>query len=327
MKIFIPFKIKDIGGTSTFASIFSNGLKKRNIEVTFDFCNDFDVLFIIADCPLKYVFYAKWKKKKIIQRLDGVYNFAANGWAYPLLNAKIKIIYNWLSDSVVYQSKFSKFSCKTILGKTRAKETVIIYNGVDTEKIKPRENILPSDKIRLLTFAKFRRIDQIKPLIESVKLLDQKKFSFDIYGSYDEKLKSILKNLPEHIKFRGKKNHEDLLKTISQYDIFLFSDQSACPNSVLEAMAAGLAIVAFDRGSINELVKLGYNKEVIILEKHNAFKNSYPFKNTDYLKFSEKIAVISSGRRQYKNNARLNSEKKFEIKEMTENYINLMIKK
>lgn len=324
MRVSLPFKIKNIGGTATFAQNFSNAARKQGMRVSNKFSSDFDVLFIITDCSLWYPLIAKLLKKKIVQRLDGVYHPAtpAGKW-YPLYNLKMQIIHNFLADVVIYQSEFSKLSCETFLGKTGALQTAIIYNGVDTDKIPKKTIPRPGDPfpIRLITYAKFRRHDQIEPIIESVKLLDPKRFTLDIYGSYTDNLASLFKNLPENILFQGKKSNEDLLKTLCRYDIFLFSDQSACPNSVLEALAAGLPVVAFDRGSIPELIKPGYNGEVIPLKKdYLSFSHSYPFEKTDINTFAQSIITISGKISYYSKNSMIGRHEHFSLSRMMKEY-------
>lgn len=323
MKIFLPFRIKDIGGTATFARKFSDAAKKSGIEISNAFSFDFDTLFIIADCSLWHPIIAKLRGKQIVQRLDGVYHPAtpAGKW-YPLYNAKMQIIHNFLADTVIYQSEFSRLSCETFLGTTKATKVAIIYNGVDMENI-PSKTIPHSESapIKLLTFAKFRRQDQIKPIIESVKLLDPKKFTLDIYGSYTENLKSVFENLPTNIRFQGKKSNEELLQILHQYDIFLFSDQSACPNSILEAMAAGLPVVAFNRGSIPELIKPEYNGEIVnIKEKSDQFTENYPFETNQYQEYSLKIQETSKNVGVYSKNASATIHDRFNIDQMMQKY-------
>lgn len=324
MKIFIPFSKKDIGGTSTFVGKFSEQLIKHGIKITFHFEKDFDVLFVVTDCSLFLPLYAKIKGKKIIQRLDGVYHPATpTGKWYWLYNLKMKAIHNLFADTVIYQSEFSKISCEKFLGRTRAKNISIIYNGVDIERIQPRDkNSTLHSPIKLLTFAKFRRRDQIEPIIESVKLLDPQKFTLDIYGSYTDNLEHLFKNFPSHIHFLGKRDNESLLKILNQYDIFLFSDQSACPNSVLEAMAAGLPVVAFNRGSINEIIKNDYNGHHTKTIHHDPFKNSYPFNTEKYKEFSETIKKTSKAFNKLKEQARHDIKERFDINKITQEYIN-----
>lgn len=323
MKIFIPFEIKDIGGTATFAQKFSDTARSNSVEVSNKFSLSFDTLFIVADCSLWYPIIAKVFKKRIVQRLDGVYHPAtpAGKW-YPLYNLKMQIIHNFLADVVIYQSEFSKVSCETFLGRTRAEKTTIIYNGVDTEKIPSRITTQPEDPtIKLLTFAKFRRRDQIEPIIESVKLLDPKKYVLHIFGSYTENLETLFSNLPPSIIFHGKKSNEELLQILHQYDLFLFSDQSACPNSVLEAMAAGLPVVAFDRGSINEIIKNDYNGYSISLPNTNPFQNPYPFNKSSYEQFSDAIQKSQRKIDSLREQSVRDIKEQFDLRAMTHAYL------
>lgn len=323
MNIFLPFEIKDIGGTVTFAQKFSDAARNNGIEVSNKFSLNFNTLFIIADCSLWYPIMAKFLGKQVVQRLDGVYHPAtpAGKW-YPLYNLKMQIIHNFLADTVIYQSEFSKHSCETFLGRTRAEKTTIIYNGVDTESI-PTKQIPSLDKttVELLTFAKFRRRDQIEPIIESVKLLDSQKFTLHIFGSYTENLEALFKNLPPNVIFHGKKSNEELLQILHQYDIFLFSDQSACPNSVLEAMAAGLPVVAFDRGSISELVKSGYNGEIVpVRTGTHQFEETYPFEAKNIHMAFRAIENVRVHLSLFSNNAITHTHEHFSLSKMIKAY-------
>lgn len=325
MKIFVPFTIKDIGGTATFVEKFSRKIIESGSVVTHAFSRDFDILFIVADCPIRYPILAKLLGKKVVQRLDGIYHRATPaGRLYPLYNLKMQIIHNWLADTVIYQSEFSKLSCEKFLGKTRAKRTTIIYNGVEIPTPKHRDRSRnDSDQIRLVTFAKFRRRDQIEPLIESVKLLDPQKYVFDIYGSYTDNLTTTFSRLSSspNIRFLGKLPNSELLERISEHDIFLFSDQSACPNSVLEALAANLPVIAFDRGSISELIESGYNGQIVDIKKNSdPFMDTYPFEESQYSLFSEAIRKTSENLDTFiRNGSRV--QQRFHLSEMIGKYL------
>ena len=326
MKILLPFKIKDIGGTATFAIKFRDSLSAKG-HVVFDrFRRDFDVLFIIADCPLWLPIYAKLAGKKVVQRLDGVYHRATPaGSLYPLYNLKMWCIHRFLADTIIYQSQFSQRSCTLFLGKTRAKYTAIIYNGVDIDNMLARNPFTAGQPVKLITFAKFRRRDQIEPILESVKLLDPKSFTLDIYGSYTENLRPLFQDLPPQIRFMGKRENGAVLKLLSDYDIFLFSDQSACPNSVLEAMAAGLPTVAFERGSIPELIESGYNGKIVPVRKgSDPFTDDYPFTEACFRDYAKEILSISMNVDIYSSNARSRAESLFKIDHMINYYLDII---
>ena len=323
MNILLPFKVRDIGGTATFAVKFREELERNGHSVTDNFCNDFDTLFIIADCPIWLPIITKIRGKRIAQRLDGVYHRATPaGRLYPLYNFKMMIIHRFLADIVIYQSEFSQRSCQRFLGKTNAQKTAIIYNGVDVDRIELRKPETARKMTRLLTFMKFRRRDQIEPLLESVKLLDPEKFSFDIYGSYTDNLEPLFHKLPANVHFHGKVDNKDMLGKLCQYDIFLFSDQSACPNSVLEALAAGLPVVAFDRGSIPELIESGYNgKTVQTQEGTDPFFESYPFTKNQYTAFAEAIVSATDSLPSLSKNSRERIRERYSLSEMTRSYV------
>lgn len=325
MKVLLPFVVKDIGGTATFATKFSAALRDSGIRLVNQFCLDFDTLFIMVDCPLWMAVVAKVLRKRIVQRLDGVYHPATPyGRWYWLYNLKMRMIHNYLADYVIYQSRFSQLSCETFLGK-RSKNYTIVYNGVDTDSIRP---VIHGNKghIRLVTFAKFRRRDQIEPLLSAVKLLDSNDYSLDIYGAYTPNLAPLFSSLPSHIAFKGKVSNKELLTRLGAYDLFLFSDQSACPNSVIEALAAGLPVVAYARGSIEELVKSGYNGAIVPLGVHDPFRESYPFAPPDYEAFAHKILDVVPHLKEYQSHARRSAEATYRLSVMVDHYIAILRK-
>lgn len=321
MKIFIPYQSSPIGGASSFVSEFSEKLIENGHIVVSNYKDDYDILLVISDCPLRFVFEAKFRRKKIVQRLNGVYHRASSvGVWYPLFNLKMKIIYRWFADYIIFQSNFSKNSCEIFLGKL-IRPWSIIYNGARVvDKISKSKNA----KIKLLTFAKFRRKDQILPIVKAVNLLSPDNYRLDIYGS-------ITKNIADevspadfpNITFKGEKKHSELVKIINQYDIFLFSDQSACPNSVLEALMSGLPVVAFDRGGLCELIKNKNSGEIVPISNHNPYSNSYPFLARDYRAFSEVIADVADKLADYKRRARQCALESFGLNTMTRKYLSI----
>lgn len=331
MKVFLPFTVRDIGGTATFVKKFTKSIENSGIVVSYSFSFDFDVLFIVGDCPLSQylqsLFVAKVFRKKIIQRLDGIYTPSSSvGKLYWLYNFKIKIIHDYFADFVVYQSRYSKEVWETICHKKKTNWT-IIYNGVDTKKIPARSLSSTGQLTKLITFAQFRRRDQIEPIVESVKRLDPKAFSLDIYGSYTENLRPLFESLPDNIRFMGKRQNEAMLKLLSTYDIFLFSDQSACPNSVLEAMAAGLPTVAFERGSIPELVESGYNGKIVAIREHSdPFADSYPFTERQYTMFADAVTAATNDIPMLSANSRERAQARYDLPAMIRSYEALLTK-
>ena len=326
MNIFIPFNSEGVGGPTTFVDRFTKKLKEHNFGVSRKFSRDFDVIFVVVSCPLVYLLYAKWKKKKIIQRLDGVYHKAtpAKG-LYFFYNIKMRIIHNYFADVVVYQSEFSRMSCRKFLGGPR-KDWVIIQNGIDVgdAPIMEKNN---KDVIKLVTYAMFRRRDQIEPIIKAVEKLDKNFFFLDIYGLCTDNVKKIILESEEagNIRYCGEYSNGDLQSIISNYDIFLFSDQSACPNSVIEAMAAGIPVVAYNRGSVLEMVESGFNGEIVeVKDGSDPFVDAYPFREQEYSEYADRVRRVTSDINRYSRSAYAVVKEKFDIKEIMQKYENIL---
>jgi glycosyltransferase involved in cell wall biosynthesis len=329
MKIFMPFKIKDTGGTSTFAKKFKKGLEEKGHEVFFEFRKDYDILFVIIQCNPLYLFHAKLKKKRIIQRLDGVYYWSVAKWRYPLLNLAPKIIHKFFSDFTVYQSQYSKYCADKFLGKRKDEKYTIIYNGVDIDLFSPvgekienlRDN--PDQKI-FITVSKFRRKDQIIPIIEALKVYKNitSNFKLLIIGDFSREVTDIPEKFRQftYLKFLGKIKNEYLPKYERMADVFLFTHLNPpCPNNIIEAMACGLPICGVTDGAMKEITTSGKNS-LLIESDGDAF---WKRRNYNCEKFAKNLDTIVKNKNFYSENSRRISEENFSLNEMVNNYLKL----
>lgn len=330
MKIFIPYKVRDTGGSSAFAKKFKKGLQENGHEVFFDFQKDYDVLFVIVQCSPLYLLHAKIHKKKIIHRLDGVYYWSVARWRYPLLNLAPKLIHKFFSDFTVYQSKYSKYCAEKFLGKRKDKKYTTIYNGVDTklfspegEKINFKDN--PDQKL-FITVSKFRREDQIMPIIKALKVYAKEydnNFKLLVIGDFsNKKVASIPPRFKgfTQIKFLGKIKNEDLPKFERSADVFLFSHLNPpCPNIIIEAMACGLPICGVSDGAMKEITIPGENS-LLAESKGDAFWKEREY---DYEKFAENMDIIIKNKDFYSKNSRKIVKKRFLLDDMVNNYLRL----
>ena len=322
MKIFIPYQLFPVGGPITFLTALTTALKKRGHAVTHTFTPNFDCLFIIDACSLIYPLYARARGKKIIQRLDGVY-YPALPWphsqTYRLKDLHKRIIHNYFADHVVYQSEFSRQACNTMLGQPHSASSVI-RNGVATPALArpPHDNYL----IRLVTHASFRDPEQIAPLRDALLQLPPN-FTLTIIGPHTPRLHELIRQLKTNprIYYQDAVKHQDISHSLQQHDIYVFSQLSACPNSVLEALAAGLPVVAYARGGLPELVEPGRSGELVPLRPHNPFYDRYEFKQTDAQAFSSAIQKVAQTLSAYSTTARASAESKFSLANMVASYL------
>lgn len=283
MKIFLPFTIRDIGGTATFAEKFKCGMEDRGHEVFFEYRRDYDVLFLIVQAPFKFLIEAKRRRKPIIQRLDGTYYWSVAGWKYPLYNLKASIIRHLFSNFTIYQSTYSKYCAQKFLGKKRLEQSSIIYNGVDIDIFSPsgakksfRDN--PEQKI-FFTASAFRREDQIIPIFNALKIYKKKygnNFKFLIAGTFSGKARRIPETYASYGNaiFLGKIGNSQLPEYERAADVFLFTHLNPpCPNNILEAMACGLPICGVADGAMVELVRERKNALLIPTSGDAFWKN------------------------------------------------------
>ncbi len=80
--------------------------------------------------------------------------------------------------------------------------------------------------------------------------------------------------IEDKVIFMGEQKHiNDILK---RADLFIFTSRSeSLPNSLVEAMANKLPIVAYNVGGISEIIENGFNGYLIDFGKQNEFINNY----------------------------------------------------
>ncbi len=330
MKIFLPFTIKGIGGTATFALKFKSGMEQQGHEVFFDYREDYDVLFLIVQCPLAYLWDAKKKGKKIIQRLDGTYYWSVSGWKYTLYNLKAKIIRHFFTDFTIYQSEYSKYCAEKFLGKKHSDPSSLIYNGVDLELFSSKGDTInirdnPQQKI-FFTASAFRRKDQIIPILQAMERYRTKysdDFKLLVAGTFSPAVSHIPAQWShfKNIHFLGKINNEDLPRYERSSDVFLFTHLNPpCPNNVIEAMACGLPICGVADGAMNELVRTGVNGELIPVSGDAFWKQRI----YDSDAFTDNLKHIVDHQKEYSQQSRKDALDRFSIHHMIGKYAEIL---
>lgn len=143
----------------------------------------------------------------------------------------------------------------------------LIPYGIDLKKIiKPTQR--NSSKVKVLHAGRLTPKKGVKDLIKVISELPEPVLSnikFDIIGDgeeYTECQKFIKsKDLNETIKMHGAQSHEIVLKFMSHADIFILNsrtsrtgDKEGFPNSIIEAMASGCAVLSTLHAGIPEAI-------------------------------------------------------------------------
>lgn len=326
MTILISRGAHRTGGPAAFIDRLTQELSARGHTFTDNFFAPFDVLLATADCSPCLALLARLRGKRVVQRLDGVYHPALGGWTryfYALRNLRLRLIRNVLADHVIYQSRFAQRICARMLGPSLTPRS-IIYNAVDLTTHPPivgpqRQRARRS--IQLAIAAHFRRRDQLEPILHALTYLTIP-YALHIFGSYSSSMRPLMIRALQFppVRYHGALRHAALARELTNYDIFLFSDLSACPNVVLEALAAGLPIVAYARGSLPELIEPGITGELVTLPPHDPLRTGYPFTQKSFRSFAQSIASVAAALPAFSAAARARAEHWYDIRRTASQY-------
>lgn len=255
---------------ASFREKFEAGLKKRGIEVTHNPDDESDAILLIGGTRnLLPLWRAKRRGVRIVQRLDGI------NWVHRKRNTGIKhflraeygnfmlsFIRRWIATKILYQSEFSRKWWEKWYGPTRVLSTVI-HNGVDLESYSPLgPQQRPTERFRLLVVEGSlgggydMGLDNAIRLVETLEVNHGFPMELMVVGQImDEHRRRVEARSGVNILWAGSVPREQI-PAIDRSAHLLFSADinAACPNSVIEALACGLPVAAFDTGALNELV-------------------------------------------------------------------------
>ncbi len=184
-------------------------------------------------------------------------------WLYWLLKPVIRSI--WRSaDQVIACS----YGLKQLAMQTDNKLPItVLPDGLELDRFVHTNRPLNSSCIRILTVGRLIPRKGFQYLIRAVpKIIQSDKYPFKIEiigdGPYQVELKKLVHQLRigVYIQFSGSVDYEELPRKYHRSDIFtLCSSAEGMPLVVLEAMGAGLPIVASRVQGIEDLVTYGEN--------------------------------------------------------------------
>ncbi len=152
----------------------------------------------------------------------------------------------------------------------KKKEIGLVYNGVDIDVFKPGKR---DNGFVVVSTSRLLERKGLDYLIKAFGKFSKKKNDVELRlygdGSQREELEDLVQELgiEKKVKFFGETKREDMAKYISKGHVFaLPSKNEGMSNSLLEAMASGLAVIATDVGGTKELVD---EKNGFVVEKES----------------------------------------------------------
>ena len=344
-------KLSGVGGMVSFQDKLSAGLISRGYEICYDL-NDpsCDAILVIGGTRHLHKLYAARKRKtRIIQRLDGM------NWIHRVKSSTRKgfdlrhylrseygnIILNLVrsnfADFIVYQSQFSRSWWENDRGNTPVQSTVI-YNGVNLETFSPKgKSTTPIDHFRILMVegslmggyetglaVGYQLAVKLARHYENnrtrkVELVIAGRVSENIRKQWKNQITSGINSENIRLSWQGVVAHENIPAIDRSAHVLYSSDvNAACPNSVIEALACGLPVLAFDTGALPELVRDGSGQ--VVPYGGNVWQLDPPDVNSLVLGAVD----ILENQPSYRSAARQRAENVFDLEKMVDNYIDVL---
>ncbi len=256
---------------ASFRLKFEAGLRARGVDVTYDLSAKADAVLVIAGTRhLLPLWQARRRGGRIAQRLDGinwVHRRRRTGLKHFLRaeygNFVLSFIRANIAEKIIYQSDFSRRWWEDWYGQPRV-PSVTIHNGVDLNVYSPvgRDTIPPYPPYRLLLVEASlgggydMGLDNAIALAEALQEQHGLPMELVVVGKItDEHRARVNARSRVNIDWVGSLPRERIPEIDRSAHLFFSADlNAACPNAVIEALACGLPVVAFDTGALNELV-------------------------------------------------------------------------
>ncbi len=244
----------------------------------------------LADFSLQVKAQGKFARLKGLRQIikdekpDIVYTWG-NGESVVILLFKLFHRFKFINGSVRHGIRASKFShyfrtlvlhlsqyvvanSKAGLKANNLRSGKVLYNGVDKKFLEPLANRAqirkelsgtPDSIPLLISLANLVPYKDYFSILKALKQLKEEKYSFRYLILGEGPMRSQIEdkineyNLQENIRITG--NVENVSEYLKISDIFIHSSKGeGCSNAILEAMAAGLPIIASDTGGTREII-------------------------------------------------------------------------
>jgi glycosyltransferase involved in cell wall biosynthesis len=273
-RICIVPEVKAVGGMASFRRKFEAGLATRGIGVTHDARTDADAILVIAGTRNLLPLWQKRLGARIVQRLDGInwiHRERNTGLRHYLRaeygNFILRLIRSRIATHILYQSEFSHHWWEDWYGAPKASFSVV-HNAVDLQEYKPAKyatspGTANRDRCRLLIVEGSlgggydMGLDNAVRLSETLANTHGFPMELVVVGKIgDEHRARVEAGAHVPMIWAGVLPPNEVIREMQRAHLLFSGDlHPACPNSVIEALACGLPVVAFDTGAVKELVR------------------------------------------------------------------------
>jgi glycosyltransferase involved in cell wall biosynthesis len=341
------------GGTEKQALILSKLLTEQNNNVTliiwsnqidpenmgFIKSNSLNLILLEGNCLKKFIQYNRILKEK---KFEFVLSYLTlpnviSGLSRLFVSNLIRIggirnerlpyhkfvferwIHNYFNDCTVFNNYSAR---EKFIGRGfRADKIYVIQNAISTLKLNGSAKRDSSD-IRIVTVSRFVKQKDFRTALYSFSELvnnnTDKRFSYYLigYGKGEKKIRAITSALKLQDRIKLLINPAGIKDILRDCDIYLSTSLfEGLSNSIMEAMAAGLPVIATDVGDNSYLVKDGFN--------------GYLTPCKDVTMIADKLSVLARSenlRIDFGKRSRTLIESKFSQENLLNEYLNLFSK-
>jgi glycosyltransferase involved in cell wall biosynthesis len=228
----------------------------------------------------------------------------------------------WIHNNLNNATVFNNYSAKDKFIKRgfKSKKIFVIQNAVIPDHINGKADLKRSD-VKIITISRFVKQKDFRTALYSFnELINRNKdkaitYCLVGYGPMEQEIRSLLVDLKMGDRIKLFINPSNISSILTDCDIYLSTSLfEGLSNSIMEAMVAGLPIVATDVGDNKFLVKDGFNGFLLPCKDVNGIV--------------EKLELLSGSddlRSNFGNNSRILIKNKFSEEKLLENYLNLFL--
>ncbi|MCJ7514085.1 MAG: glycosyltransferase family 4 protein [Anaerolineales bacterium] len=319
-----------IAGPATFQRRLAEGLAARGIDQCYDL-RDTPYAAVLVSGGTRHLGGLHRVRRQgipIVQRLDGmnwIHRRRRTG-ARHFLRAEINnLLLRWLrshlADGVIYQSQFVRRWWDETYGAVQV-PSAVVHNGVSLEAFRPGEPQTESPGSRLLVVEASLAGGYETGLEHAISLLNAlgaigRPVELIVAGQVSGKVRQASDSgSPRPITWMGAVASPELPRLYHTGSMLFSADlHPACPNTVIESLACGTPVVAFDTGALPELVEPSAGR--LVPYGADAWKLEPP----DIGGLAAAAAEVLADLPRYRRGARARAEAAFGLDRMVDGYL------